>query len=114
MSEPVEIYRRVDGPADGVPVLLADNGFRVVRHDLRGHDGSPVPPGPYTLADIPAPTLVVSATRDGALPPERGRRVAAAIPGAHFEILDRAAHLAVLEQSARLPDLIIDHLRGAV
>ncbi|WP_433192950.1 3-oxoadipate enol-lactonase [Nocardia sp. CA-107356] len=31
---------------------LADNGFRVIRCDTRGHGDSPVPLGPYSLADL--------------------------------------------------------------
>ncbi|MET8778146.1 3-oxoadipate enol-lactonase [Nocardia sp. NPDC004654] len=31
---------------------LADNGFRVIRCDTRGHGDSPVPVGPYSLADL--------------------------------------------------------------
>ncbi|WP_034274753.1 3-oxoadipate enol-lactonase [Haloechinothrix halophila] len=59
-----------DGPEDGSVVVLsgslgsdvrmwqpqvaplADAGYRVVRHDHRGHGGSPVPPGPYSLDDL--------------------------------------------------------------
>jgi 3-oxoadipate enol-lactonase len=31
--------------------------FRVVRYDHRGHGGSPVPPGPYTLANVAGDVL---------------------------------------------------------
>lgn len=59
-----------DGPEEGEVVILSgslgsdlrmwepqvgplvDAGFRVVRHDHRGHGGSPVPPGPYRLDDL--------------------------------------------------------------
>ncbi|WP_067677833.1 3-carboxy-cis,cis-muconate cycloisomerase [Nocardia miyunensis] len=73
----VEVHYRVDGPADGVPVLLAnsigsdssiwddyvkplvDNGFRVIRHDLRGHGDSPVPAGPYRIDDVGGDALAL-------------------------------------------------------
>lgn len=65
----VELHHVVEGPADAPPlVLLGALGttlamwepqmealaaeHRVVRLDLRGHGGSPVPPGPYELADL--------------------------------------------------------------
>ncbi len=59
-----------DGPADGDVVVLSGSlgsdvrmwqpqveplaaaGYRVVRHDHRGHGDSPVPTGPYTLDDL--------------------------------------------------------------
>jgi 3-oxoadipate enol-lactonase len=33
--------------------------FRIVRYDHRGHGGSPVPAGPYTLADLGADVLLL-------------------------------------------------------
>ncbi|HEX6683672.1 MAG TPA: 3-oxoadipate enol-lactonase [Candidatus Limnocylindrales bacterium] len=65
----VPLHYTLDGPADA-PVLVLGSSlgtagamwqpqmealtarFRVLRYDHRGHGGSPVPPGPYTLADL--------------------------------------------------------------
>jgi 3-oxoadipate enol-lactonase len=69
-------YYTVDGPADG-PVLVLGNSlgstlhmwdpqlprlaerYRVVRFDTRGHGCSPVPDGPYDIADLGADVLAL-------------------------------------------------------
>ncbi|MGI8531527.1 MAG: 3-oxoadipate enol-lactonase [Geodermatophilaceae bacterium] len=72
---PVDLHYEVAGRADGPVVLLSgslgsdlrmwdpqlphllDAGLRVIRYDHRGHGGSPVPPGPYTLDEVAGDAL---------------------------------------------------------
>ncbi|HSK99946.1 MAG TPA: 3-oxoadipate enol-lactonase [Rubrobacteraceae bacterium] len=67
--ETVEVHYILEGPEDA-PVLVLANSlgttlemwddqaealrdrFRLLRYDHRGHGGSPVPPGPYTIGDL--------------------------------------------------------------
>jgi 3-oxoadipate enol-lactonase len=63
------------------------------------------------LARISAPTLVFGGAQDGSLPPELGREIADAIPGARFELLDPAGHLGNIERADTINDLILEHLR---
>jgi len=65
------------------------------------------------LPKISAPTLVISGTEDRATPPDHGQRIADAIPGARLEIVEGAAHLGNVEQSARFTQLILEHLKAA-
>ncbi len=44
---------------DEQAALLAENGWRVVRADTRGHGASDVPPAPYSMADLVADTVAV-------------------------------------------------------
>ena len=53
------------------------------------------------LPSIAAPTLVMAGEEDPATPTEHGRRIAELIPGARFETVSPAAHLATVER----PDL---------
>ena len=64
------------------------------------------------LPSIQAPTLVVSGADDPATPPEHGRSIADAIPGARFEVVPRAAHIANVEQPETLTQLILTHLEA--
>jgi 3-oxoadipate enol-lactonase len=62
------------------------------------------------LARISAPTLVISAAGDLSLPPEHGRAIAAAIPGARFELLPHGAHIVTIEEERDVNPLITEHL----
>lgn len=62
------------------------------------------------LGAIRAPTLVVAAADDPATPPEHGRVIAAAIPGARFELVADAAHLAGVQRPEIVTALLFDHL----
>jgi 3-oxoadipate enol-lactonase/4-carboxymuconolactone decarboxylase len=72
----VDLHHVVDGPAGAPPVLLLGSlgstlamweaqvaalagPYRVVRADLRGHGGSPVPPGPYAIDDLVADAVAL-------------------------------------------------------
>ena len=76
MTEPVRLHHVADGPADGPPLVLAGSlgstldmwrpqvgplseRFRLLRLDHRGHGGSPVPPGPYRMADLAGDVLAL-------------------------------------------------------
>jgi 3-oxoadipate enol-lactonase len=76
MSESVRLSASLAGPA-GAPVVVLGNSlgttgelwdpqlaalaarFRVLRYEHRGHDGSPAPPGPYTIAELGADVLAL-------------------------------------------------------
>ncbi len=64
------------------------------------------------LGSVAAPTLVIAGAEDQATPPEHGRRIADAIPGARLEIVDGAAHLGNVERPAEFTALILGHLRS--
>jgi len=69
MTATVQLDHQVEGPADGPPVVLAPGlgttraawddlarvlreRYLVVRFDTRGHAGSPMPEGPYTVSAL--------------------------------------------------------------
>jgi 3-oxoadipate enol-lactonase len=71
------MHCEIDGPETGPPVVLSGSigsdlrmwdpqvpaltraGYRVIRYDHRGHGGSPVPAGPYALADLGGDALAL-------------------------------------------------------
>jgi 3-oxoadipate enol-lactonase len=58
------------------------------------------------LGSISAPTLVIAAAGDPATPPDHGRAIADGIPGARFELIEDAAHLANIEKAELVTPLI--------
>jgi 3-oxoadipate enol-lactonase len=60
------------------------------------------------VGKIGAPTLVISAADDLSIPPDHGRALAAAVPGARFELVP-GAHIANMESSAAVTDLLTGH-----
>ena len=57
----------------------------------------------HRLSGIAIPTLVLWGDSDRIVDPEYGRAYAAAIPGAHFEVLEASGHMPQLET----PDLVL-------
>jgi 3-oxoadipate enol-lactonase len=62
------------------------------------------------LPRITAPTLVIGALQDRALPSEHQRLIADAVPGARLELVDDAAHIASAQQPETVNRLIEEHL----
>lgn len=97
--ERARFYHRMTAsvPAEGYAACCAAIGGMDLRDGLPG---------------IIAPTLVVAGADDPATPPdEHGRPLAAAIPGARFELVEGAAHLGSVERPELFTHLILDHLR---
>jgi 3-oxoadipate enol-lactonase len=62
---------------------------------------------------IRAPTLVIAGAQDPSTPPEHGRAIADAIPGARYELLDPTAHIAAIERADDVTRLLLEHLAPA-
>ncbi|NEV63863.1 alpha/beta fold hydrolase [Thiorhodococcus minor] len=60
------------------------------------------------LADIAAPTLVMTGEHDRAVKPEESRRLAEAIPGARLEVIPDCGHLPQEER----PEVFVDAVRS--
>ena len=63
------------------------------------------------LADVHAPTLVISGEFDPLVPPPLSRRVAAAIPGAQYVVIRRAAHNPMDERPREFNAALLDFLK---
>ncbi|GAB3478284.1 alpha/beta fold hydrolase [Nocardiopsis coralliicola] len=62
------------------------------------------------IGQMRAAALVVSGAHDPFLPPGHGRRLAAGITSARFELLRGAAHLATVERPDRINEAIAAHI----
>jgi 3-oxoadipate enol-lactonase len=62
------------------------------------------------LAEIGAPTLILSGEADSVAPPERGDELAAGIPGARHVTLRDAGHIANAEQPEQFTQHLLAHL----
>jgi pimeloyl-ACP methyl ester carboxylesterase len=59
------------------------------------------------------PTLVVHGLEDNLVPPDRGRELAALIPGAHLELIPRCGHLLTTDAEEQVASAIVAHLAAA-
>lgn len=64
------------------------------------------------LAGVTAPVLVVAGAEDATFPVAETRAMADSIPGASFTVLDGVAHVAALEDPARVNELLDAFLFG--
>ncbi len=64
------------------------------------------------LAAIAAPTLVIHGDQDGLIPLERGRELAASIPGSRLLILPGVGHSPHIERTAEFDRAVLDFLTG--
>jgi pimeloyl-ACP methyl ester carboxylesterase len=62
---------------------------------------------------IKKPTLVLCGDQDLGTPPDLGRELAQAIPGARFSLIKEAAHLTCIEQPEAMAHQITRFLREA-
>jgi 3-oxoadipate enol-lactonase len=66
------------------------------------------------LSSITVPTLIIAGTEDPATPPEHGELIRDSIPGADFEVVPDASHLANIERPEVVTRAILDHLAPVV
>jgi pimeloyl-ACP methyl ester carboxylesterase len=66
------------------------------------------------LSSITAPTLIIAGSEDPATPPEHGELIRDSIPGADFEVVPDASHLANIERPEVITRAILEHLEPVV
>jgi len=63
-------------------------------------------------ASIDRPTLVLCGDQDLATPPELAEKLAGAIPGANYFLIEDAAHISCVEQPKRFSRLLLNFVEG--
>lgn len=103
-----DAYLRASGRA-----LLAPSALRAFATEQRGLEAE-LRGAERLLADVRAPTWVVSGTRDRIVPPAAARTLAEAITGARLVVVEGAGHLLPQLHAAQLADAILVALDGTV
>ncbi|GAA1599145.1 3-oxoadipate enol-lactonase [Kribbella sancticallisti] len=85
-------------------LATSDEGYAACCEALGAMDLRP------DLGNITAPVLLVTAERDASVPPETVMPLASAIPGAHLEIIENAAHLVSYSHPDVINSLLLTHL----
>ncbi|MCX8018036.1 MAG: alpha/beta fold hydrolase, partial [Rhodocyclaceae bacterium] len=92
------------------PEVMAKIGALIAATPVAGYAGWGAAIQSFDLAErlgaIQAPTLVVCGAEDPGTPPAANEAIAAAIPGARFEIIAQASHQLVIEQAAAFRRLL--------
>jgi len=99
----VERFQRTINGFNREGVARAALAVVVHRRDISGR-----------LAGIRVPTLVACGREDRATEPFHGERIAAGIPGARLEWIERAGHLTALEQPDAVTKLLVPFVRDHV
>jgi len=81
------------------------NGYLGACYALRDADLT------HETPKINQPTLVLCGDQDIATPPELGRELAQAIPGARFSLINEAGHLACIEQPEAMAHQMMEFFR---
>jgi 3-oxoadipate enol-lactonase len=74
----------------------------ISKHDLRDR-----------LAEIAAPSLVITAAEDPSIDPEQGEQIAARVPDARLLALPEGRHLVNIELPKQVNAALLEHLSGA-
>ncbi|MGA7616239.1 MAG: alpha/beta fold hydrolase [Thermoanaerobaculia bacterium] len=88
---------------------LPDWWFRGIADSLLALENLDLTP---LLPRITAPTLVVAADHDVTFPPAESKELASRIPGARLALFEDCGHGLVMEQPARLTEVLRDWIRG--